>query len=270
MFVEGEINLNLNPFRKMHVIKLNITGEEVGSETFFEFAEYYFDSLYGTNQITNEERQYERIENGLSVRLICPEKESYLDNNTNFYALEWKKRIEEELECKFEFNYIGLDPEFEQTEIPEHREFLILKSGGFSPVIEGKSLNPIPLYQLPYTYQDGKCFSDINSWDNNYIRVRGLWFNGAVGERWAQNQLQNHNSELSKQGIKCCQKIEKVTGIPTYYFLFSYRAWGQKKERERKCPNCGGDWLVENKTSDDFYAFQCHDCRLISELSKIR
>ena len=251
----------------MHIVKLNIIGKQVESEEFFEFADYYLQSLYGTKQIINKEWQYEPIENGLSVNLFCPEKDSYKEKNSTIYGNKWKKRIEEELECKFDFKYVGLDSEFGKTVIPKKRDFLILKTARFSPLVEGESLNQIPLYKIPYTYHDRECYNDINFWENNYKRIEGLWFNGAVGERWCQNQLQNHDSELSKQGIECCQKIEEITGIPTFYYLFNYRAWGQKKDNERKCPQCGGDWLIEGATFNDTFAFKCDKCRLISELS---
>jgi len=254
----------------MHIVKLIISGEQVGSEEFFEFADNYFQSLYGSKQIINEEWHYEPIDDGLSINLFCPEEDSYKERNSTIYANQWKKRIEEELHCIFKFNYIGLAPEFGETNIPEKRNFLILKAVPFSPLIEGKSLDQIPLYKIPFTYYDGECYNDINSWQNNYERIYGLWYNGAVGERWAQNQLQNHDSELSKQGIDCSKRIEEVTQIPTYYFLFNYRAWGQKKDKKRKCPSCGNDWLLEGSTSNDFYAFKCDDCRLISELSPIK
>ncbi len=254
-------------FIKMHIIKLNITGEQVGSEEFFEFADYYFQSLYGSRQIINEEWQYEPIDDGLSINLFCPEEDSYMKKNTTVYGIQWKKRIEEELKCRFSFNCIGIDPEFGKTDIPKKRDFLILKTETCSPLLEGESLDQIPLYKLPYTYHDGECYNDINFWESNYKRIEGLWYNGAVGERWAQSQLQNYDSELSKQGIDCCKKIEEVTGVPTYYFLFNHRAWGQKKDKERKCPSCGNDWILTDSTFNDFYAFKCDDCRLISELS---
>lgn len=254
----------------MHIVKLNITGEGVGSEEFFEFTNYYFQSLYGTKQIINEEWQYEPIDDGLSLNLFCPEKDSCNEKNSTIYGINWKKRIEEELKCKFDFKYMGLDPEFGKTIIPKKRDFLILKTARFSPLTEGSSLDQIPLYRIPYTHHDGECYNDINFWENNYERIEGLWFNGVVGERWAQNQLQNHDSDLSKQRIDCCKKIEEVTQIPTYYFLFNYRAWGQKKDKERKCPSCGNDWLLDGSTFNDFYAFKCDECRLISELSSNR
>lgn len=251
----------------MHIIKLNFTGKNVGSEEFLESADSYMRSLYGSKQIINEEFPYDIIDNGLSVNLYCPEPDSFEEKNSTEYGKSWRKKIEEELECKLEFVYKGLHPELDKFNIHTKWEFLILRSNYLSPLYEGKSFEPIPLYKIPYTYHDKKCYNDINFWENNYGRVYGLWFNGAVGERWAQNQLQIHNSELSKQGIECCKRIEELTKVPTYYFLFNYRAWGRKKDAAWKCPSCNGDWLIENKTFNDNFAFKCDDCRLISELS---
>lgn len=251
----------------MHIIKLNITGQEVGSEAFFEFTNFYLQSLYGTRQIINKEWQYEPIESGLSINLFCPEKDSYKEKNSTSYGNSWKKRIEEELKCKFHFQYVGIDPEFGKTNIPKKCDFFILKTARFSPIIEGSSLNQIPFYKIPYTHQKGESYYDILSWENNFEMVEKLWYNGFVGEKYMQSQLQNHDSDLSKQGIECCKRIEELTKVPTYFFLFNYRAWGQKKDKARKCPSCGNDWLIEGKTFNDFYAFKCDQCRLISELS---
>jgi len=61
--------------------------------------------------------------------------------------------------------------------------------------------------------------------------------------------------------------LPELTGVPTYYFLFNYRTWTTKEDRERKCPITGNDWLIEGKTDDDFIAFKCDESRLVSELS---
>lgn len=148
----------------------------------------------------------------------------------------------------------------------ENPTFYILYFKDWSPLISGPDEEPVPLYKIPYTAH-GNTYDDIYFWDNNYNRVYYLWIGSAVGERWALKQLQNHDSELNTQGRDCCEIIEKLTDIPTYYFLMNYRAWSHKQDRERKCPNCGGDWLIEGKTDRDFYAFKCDRCRLLSELS---
>lgn len=254
----------------MHRIKLEITGPNTESEEFFELSESYFDSLFRSKQIVNEEYQYEKIYNGFSVNLYCPEKDSYIEKNSTVYTNKWRNKLEAELSCNFQFNYIGLDPnpESEIVKVPENLEFLILHRYSIvSPLIEGNTLEGLPLYKVPYTYHDKASYHEINSWEYNYKRVLGLWYGSSVGERWAQNQLQNHDSELSIQGIKCCKNIEEVLGVPTYYFLFNYRAWGSKKDLQRKCPNCKCEWYIEGKTDRDVFAFKCDKCRLVSELS---
>lgn len=251
----------------MYIVKLNITGLKARTDEFFEFVGYYLDFLYESTQIINEEWQYETIENGVSLNLFCLEKDSYSAKNSTIYANSWKKRVEDEFECKFEFKDHGFDPELKGTPIPDKSKFYVLKFEGFSPLLDGESSEQIPLYKIPYTYSDGACYNDINFWGNNYQRIEGLWFNGYVGEKWAQNQMQNHDSELSKQGMECCRKIEQVTGIPTYYHLFNYRAWGEKKDRGRKCPSYGGDWSSHGDNVTDLYFFKCDKCRLVSHLS---
>jgi predicted nucleic acid-binding Zn ribbon protein len=250
----------------LHIIKLHITGNNVGSEEFFESAEFYFQSLYSTNQIVNEERQYESIQNGLSVNLFCPEKDSFKIENSAKYANQWRAKLETELECIFEFKYIGLDPEYEEYSIPESSSFYILKVGEFSPVLDGDTFETIPLYKIPFTYEKTSYYN-INSWERNFIRVNGLWFNGTINESWMQDQLERHDSELNNQGFKCAKKIEELTKLPTYYYLFNYREGGEKKDKLTKCPGCGGDWLIEGKTPDDLYGFKCDPCRFVSELS---
>lgn len=71
---------------------------------------------------------------------------------------------------------------------------------------------------------------------------------------------------MNKDGQECAKEIEKETTIPTYYFLFNFRAWGEKKDRARKCPKCGGNWLLE-ATHNHYIAFKCDPCRLVSQLS---
>jgi predicted nucleic acid-binding Zn ribbon protein len=250
----------------MHIFKLHITGKNVGTEEFFEIADNYFYSLYSCNQVVNEERQFESIPDGLSVNLFCPEKDSFKIENSTKYAKEQRAKLESELQCRFEFKYLGIDPEYGEYSIPQSSNFLILKTGEFSPLIDGDTFETIPKYKIPFTH-DGDNYYDINTWEKNYVRVSGLWFSGEVDESRMQDQLQEHDSDLNKQGIECSKKIEAITKLPTYYFLFNYRELSEKDDQLRKCPGCGGDWLIEGKTSDDFYGFKCDPCRLVSEIS---
>lgn len=250
----------------MFNIKLSITGNQIGSEVFFEYLEYYLKALYGSKQIINQEWQFESIHQGVSVNLICLEKDAFKDENSTQYALKWRRKLEDEIRCTFNYQLIGEHPKYKSIKLSKEPSFLILGTNEFSPLKDGESFNPFPLYKLPYTYQDKACYNDINFWEKAYNNLLGLWFSG-IGERWTQFQLQNLSSEINQQGVTCAKTIEEVSGIPTYYFLFNYRGWGQKKDKQRKCPGCGGDWYIKEKTMNSYYAFKCDPCRLVSELS---
>jgi predicted nucleic acid-binding Zn ribbon protein len=128
-------------------------------------------------------------------------------------------------------------------------------------------MKPIPLYHIPPTHHDSKCYDNLKSWERNYQRLYGLWLNGEVCEQFALRQLQDPRSKLSQMGREMCQRIEDLTGKPTYYFLLNYRRWTKAKDNTRKCPLTGKDWLLESKTSSDPIAFKCEESRLVSELS---
>lgn len=252
----------------MHIIKLHITGKDLVSNEFFDLVNDYLDTLSRSIQVINNEYHFEPQKDKLTVLLFCPEKASYTKKNSTIYAKRRKKRLEEDFSCSLEFQYIGIDPEYGETTIAKNPNFLILKSREYSPIIDGTTLSPIPLYKFPPT-NENESYDDLTFWDKNYDSIERLWNIGNV-ERWAQNQLQQHNSILNKQGIECCKTLERLINIPTYYFLFNYRAWGGKKDKKRKCPSCQGDWFIEGSTFNDFYAFKCDKCRLISELSSDR
>ena len=75
---------------------------------------------------------------------------------------------------------------------------------------------------------------------------------------------QDPNSTLSKQGRSVCQRIEEMTGIPTYYYLFNYRKRTRQQDLDSKCPLTGKEWLLEEAKRSDFMDFRCEDSRLVS------
>lgn len=252
----------------MHLIKLKITPQPSSPDTLFEYVNNYLELLGTNNQVTNGEFQFETMENGVMVNLYCPEKDAYKDKNSTEYAIAAKNRLLTELKLDLTFEWIGLDPELGKTYIPKRSSFYILQgfqSFFWSAVRCGDTLDQIPLYKIPYT-SNHRNHDDIKFWGYHYRSIYDLWFT-SYNDHWTLNQLQNHKSPLNQQGISCSRQMEAVTLVPTYYFLWNNRAWGQKKDKARKCPVCGKDWLIENTTFNNFYAFKCDDCRLVSELS---
>ncbi|KAA5542829.1 DUF2310 family Zn-ribbon-containing protein [Adhaeribacter rhizoryzae] len=253
----------------MYIIKLKITSPSASLPDIFHYVGYYLRLLYKNTQIINNELQYEATENGVMLNLYCPEKDSYKDKNASYYAINAKNNFPTELELNLTFELVGLDPELGKTFIPKKSTHYILTEpldGNWSPLICGDTYNQIPLYKIPFTYE-GKSHQEINYWEYNYRSIKTLWHIGYGQDRWTLNQLQNYKSELNQKGVSCCRQIEKVTNIPTYYFLFNDRAWGKTKDKSRKCPGCGKDWFIPDSTNNNLVAFKCDDCRLVSQLS---
>lgn len=133
-----------------------------------------------------------------------------------------------------------------------------------SPVRCGTCNHDVPLYRLPLFDEYG--YQDILHWESNYKACDTLQINCTVGEMWAMKQMWDVNSQLSKQGIEICKKITELSQIPTYYYLFNYRRIRHSQDIKRKCPCCGGEWLLKEKTYH-LYDFKCDTCKLISSLS---
>ncbi|EDN66040.1 conserved hypothetical protein [Beggiatoa sp. PS] len=135
-----------------------------------------------------------------------------------------------------------------------------------SPLCSGETGNPIPLYLLPIEDLDRER---AYFWAKSYRHLDNIWLESDELEIPAYKQLVEPNSGLSKKGRILCETIEKITNIPTYYFLNRYweRLTGQEN---RVCPNCGKNWRVKedysNRNGFHDFTFCCELCRLVSHL----
>ena len=121
-----------------------------------------------------------------------------------------------------------------------------------------------PLYKIPKTADEE--YHNIISWQSNYQSCDSLQMNCTVGEKFGTSQLSKYNSQLTQQGLKVCQSIEKVTGKKVYYYLYKYTAKSHKTELARKCPNCKGDWHLPEPLHNKF-DFKCDKCNLLSNIA---
>jgi predicted nucleic acid-binding Zn ribbon protein len=128
----------------------------------------------------------------------------------------------------------------------------------------GECFGFIPLYRIPKTYDDE--YNDIICWESDYQACDKLQMNCKTGERFGYQQMSKYNSSLSLRGIKICKRISEVTGKKAYYFLYRYTALSRKKELIRKCPSCGGEWLLD-ESLHDLFDFRCDNCSLLSNIS---
>ncbi len=233
-----------------------------------ELLEDLLSALHDARQILGwEDCMFVHADNTLRVSVTCPQADSLNPKNSTVYGKSWLERIESVLQAPVQFIPTGNDLRYEPYIEQEKPSFYILCYGDYSPLVNGDTRQPIPLYKIPFTYHDNACYNDIRFWERNYERIYGLWFNGAVGEQFARRQMQDADSALSKQGRAAGQRIEEVSGVPTFYFLFNYRRRSRKQDREWKCPDCGKEWWLEGRVPGDFIAFRCEGCRLVSSFT---
>lgn len=195
------------------------------------------------------------------------EKNSLDKNKNNIYVKNTIEKIEKLCNSKFKIKTLGKTTQNEihvcSCSIPKFYVLVTNYISIDSPITCGSCNKSVPLYRLPEYYDFG--YLPILSWESNYQACDRLQMNCEVGEKWSMNQMEKFDSQLSKQGISICQKIEKISNIPTYYYLYNYEKY-KGDSLDRTCPSCHKRWNLKKKLFN-MYDFKCDDCRLISNLS---
>ena len=132
-----------------------------------------------------------------------------------------------------------------------------------SPVRCGDCFRPLPLYRLP-RFKNNE-FSEVIGWADDYKSCDSLFMNSSTGERFGYREMSRVDSSLSRRGRAICTHFEHETGKAAYYYLHRYYGRSRAAEEVRKCPLCGGDWLLSERWH--LFDFKCDQCRLVSTLS---
>lgn len=198
------------------------------------------------------------------VRVCTPEQDSLL-------ACYNSKEVDESLMqateagVQFEaFEIVGQDYQADETSknlLPTFQILYTTHLDTCSPLYDGESFAPIPLYRL----KDQVLSEALLSWQQNWQACDQLQMKGEILEFEALNQISNESSALSKIGLALCRQIEEKTKIPTFYYLYRLGA-DLNKEHNRKCPSCNGNWKLSMALHNIFH-FKCEQCRLISNFS---
>jgi predicted nucleic acid-binding Zn ribbon protein len=132
-----------------------------------------------------------------------------------------------------------------------------------SPLTCADCLRPVPLYRIPHTY--GEEYGDVLRWESDYQACDTLYMNSGAGERFGEREMSRRDSSLSPRGRALCKSIAELTGRGVYYYLS--RTGGRSRAREllRRCPDCGGEWLLEEPFH--IFDFKCDRCMLLSNIS---
>lgn len=204
---------------------------------------------------------------GFHLRVICPEQQSLLPYYNNEHV---NRTLIAAADAGLFLHQISLVAEdlnsniSHQHESPSWQILYTTHLHTCSPLFSGDEFLPMPLYQ---TLREHPALSmDLIKWQENWQACDQLQMNGAVLEQQALQQISDLDSPLSKHGYHLCQEITEATKIPTYYYLYHLGSRDHQQEKQRKCPRCGQDWLLE-KLLFNLFHFKCDRCRLVSNLS---
>jgi predicted nucleic acid-binding Zn ribbon protein len=232
-------------------------------EAFSSLMSYYRSSGQTLGKVESQYIDKEKL-----VCLPYTHEKNALDKKfNNFYVNKQIKIIEELFNVELLYKTVGTY--LDSYEVPcecKKPEFYILTTNYktiASPINCGSCGKSVPLYRLPQYYDYG--YKPILSWESDYMSCDTLQMGCEVGERWALNQMQKIDSQLSRKGLKICRRIEELTSIPTYYFLFDYRKY--KGDRSSKlCPGCKKEWALKTQLHDN-YDLKCDECKFLSIIS---
>ena len=84
---------------------------------------------------------------------------------------------------------------------------------------------------------------------------------------FAHREMDNPESALSRFGLRICARIHEASGRRMWYHLERVAGTDPESERERRCPRCGGEWLLPECWHDRF-DFRCERCGLLSNLAR--
>jgi predicted nucleic acid-binding Zn ribbon protein len=225
-------------------------------------------SFYRSSGQTQGRIESQYVENNKIVCLPFTLEKNSLDKKfNNFYVNRQTKKVEELCNSKLTFKTVGKSYDSYKTPCKcKKSDFYILITNYVtieSPLTCGTCNKSVPLYRLPEYYDFG--YMPILSWETNYISCDSLQMNCEVGERWALNQMQEITSQLSKQGLGICRKIEELTSVPTYYYLHNYKKF-KGEQLTRPCPSCNKKWDLKTQLHNH-YDFKCDKCKIVSTIS---
>lgn len=238
--------------------KTKINDEEKVSGLFWN----YLGSLFKNGQILYEYTLCKNNEVYMAF-VTVPEDDSLDERYNNVYAAQYLDELKKIFETGIEI--LGIDQNTDDScnceEKPEWYMLFTNYKSDDSPVICGRCGNTVPLYKLPFINSEEEHYSII-SWYNNYKDIDNLWMS-SLSDRFTYRQMNNINSQLSKDGREICASFEKATGIPFYYYVFHCSSIYVNRKTPAVCPGCGEDWkLTEDNSLIDY---KCDKCRLVAD-----
>lgn len=252
----------------MHTIEVRletITDKEID----FELIDWLTSAWRKNGQVMGREFPMACIEDGCRIFVMCPLEQSLEEHHDSEHVTFVREKLSAD-GVRISFTVLGEDAfGMEPCDCSKRDSFILYTTHTSleSCLRCGDCFGPVPLHAIPpLETTAGELHDKIISWQSDYQACDGLQMGCTTGERFGLREITRHDSSLTEQGVAVCKLIADVTGIPIYYYLFRYSGRSKSTERARKCPSCGGDWLLGEPLHDTF-DFKCDRCRLLSNLA---
>lgn len=202
------------------------------------------------------------------VRAVCPEENSLHPKYHSDFVKQMMRQLTDACLLTPKIRILGRDLNSEQTAQTSPASWQVLYTTYVhtcSPLRSGDDLLPIPLYRNPATFNgDHKA---IIKWQTEWQACDEIQMAaGCKAEHAALKEISQIDSDLFRRGWDLRGRIEFLTQIPTYYYLYQIGGTSLEAEQTRKCPQCHSEWRLAQPLHDIFY-FKCDKCRLVSNLS---
>ena len=221
----------------------------------------YLESLRRNGQIISEEI-ISLVDGRVTAFVTVPAEGAWSALNNTRYTARHLADLAERFGCPPCWHRMG----GEQPELPDWKEssWCYFKPGmeaGLS-LREGLTGRSIPLYTLPW---DPDRKERLIFHARNIDRLYRLWLNGVL-EMEVWREMVDPLSPTVQRGRAIARDLEAVLERPVYYWLPRYYRFSGETERLRPCPGCGDSWQSGTFISTPEISFQCHPCRLVSEI----
>lgn len=204
-----------------------------------------------------------------SATISCPERTSLHPKNDDRWVRKAKAYLKTCGLGSPKFSFAGTEMEGRKPDPCKRPSWYVLYTQQFcnaSPLKCGDHFLPVPLYRIPPFDEPSRNYQCLRWWQTLWKMFDRTQMLCGPGERFATMQISDVRSQLAKQGRGICRAIEKVTGVPTYYYLYRDGDASLGAERRRKCPLCGRKWLLEEPLHK-YIDFKCDRCRVISNIA---
>lgn len=231
----------------------------------YKLIDAYYNALANNGQVISGYELFTDGYDAIYLTTVLPREDSLSKGNNNDYVDSCLNK----LQGVFEMETIKEGDNFEYCpsctcESPSCY-FFDACNDGESPIVCGDCHRPVPLYEIPYIFGE-KEHATILWWQQANIAMDTLWCYG-LWDRFTYSQKTLPNSKLNRAGRKIVKELERVLGVPVYFYMNYFDEphdgeivpKGLPNEIPRSCPQCGGEWIEDS----EFY--KCEKCKLITD-----